>query len=80
MAAMLCCLTAAAATNHVGRPAFADLADDWNTIHPGEDTMCLYGTEYGFFARPADPSKVLISFPGGGACWSGDSPLAIWSA
>ncbi|MFP6827683.1 MAG: DUF6152 family protein, partial [Gammaproteobacteria bacterium] len=62
---------AAAATNHVGRPAFADLADDWNTIRPGEDTMCLYGTEYGFFARPADPSKVLISFPGGGACWSG---------
>ena len=56
---------------HTGRPTFADLADGWNTIRPGEDTMCLYGTPYGFFARPADPSKVLISFPGGGACWSG---------
>lgn len=58
-------------TEHSGRPAFADLADGWNTIRPGEDTMCLYGTPYGFFTRPADPSKVLISFPGGGACWSG---------
>lgn len=41
--------------------------------------MCLYGTPYAFFARPANPDKVLISFPGGGACWSGltctDEPI-----
>ena len=58
-------------STHNGNPLLAELADGWNTIRPGDETMCLYGTEYGFFARPGDPSKVLISFPGGGACWSG---------
>lgn len=33
--------------------------------------MCVYGTPYGFFVRPDDPRKLLVSFPGGGACWSG---------
>jgi len=56
---------------HDGNPLLAELADGWNTIRPGDETMCLYGTEYSFFTRPADPSKILISFPGGGACWSG---------
>jgi hypothetical protein len=56
---------------HVGRPSLAMLTDGWNTIRPGADTMCVYGTPYGFFVRPDDPEKILISFPGGGACWSG---------
>lgn len=63
--------TTLAQTEHSGSPLFTDLADSWNTISPGGDTMCVYGTPYSFFARPADPSKLLISFPGGGACWSG---------
>ena len=28
------------------------------------------GTPYTFFNRPADPSKLLIFFEGGGACWN----------
>ncbi|MFL2546180.1 MAG: pectin acetylesterase-family hydrolase [Candidatus Rariloculaceae bacterium] len=61
----------AAQTEHSGNPLLANLAEGWNTISPGGDTMCVYGTPYSFFARPADPRKLLISFPGGGACWSG---------
>jgi hypothetical protein len=56
---------------HTGLPPLAALAEGWNTISPGGDTQCLYGTPYGFFARPDDPRKLLISVPGGGACWSG---------
>ena len=68
--------SAVAQAVHSGSPLFADLADGWNTISPGGDTMCVYGTPYSFFARPADPDKVLISFPGGGACWSGHTRRA----
>ncbi len=56
---------------HEGLPSVAALAEGWNTIHPGGDTMCLYGTPYGFFVRPDDPRRLLVTFPGGGACWSG---------
>jgi hypothetical protein len=56
---------------HEGLPSLADLADGWNTISPGGDTMCVYRTPYGFFVRPDDPRKLLVTFPGGGACWSG---------
>ena len=60
-------------TEHLGLPPIAALADAWNTIHPEGDTTCLYGTEYGFFVRPKSLSQVLITFPGGGACWSGQT-------
>ncbi|HSG63746.1 MAG TPA: pectin acetylesterase-family hydrolase, partial [Gammaproteobacteria bacterium] len=56
---------------HEGLPAAAALAPGWNTIHPGGATTCVYGTPYGFFVRPDDPRRLLVSFPGGGACWSG---------
>lgn len=58
-------------SEHQGNPLLADLSDGWNRIHPGADTMCLYGTNYSYFVRPKDPENLLISFPGGGACWSG---------
>jgi hypothetical protein len=58
-------------TDHRGLPAIGALADGWNTIRPGGETTCLYGTDYGFFVRPDSLSHVLITFPGGGACWSG---------
>lgn len=36
-------------TEHQGMPRLSTLADSWNTIRPGGETTCLYGTEYGFF-------------------------------
>jgi len=51
------------ANAHAGSPSLADLAEGWNTINPGGDTMCVYGTPYGFFVRPDDPRKLLVTFP-----------------
>ena len=60
-----------AGSTYQGRPPLNGLAEGWNTIFPGGDTTCLYGTEYGFFVKPGDPERIMISFPGGAACWSG---------
>lgn len=60
-------------TEHQGMPPLSALSDSWNTIHPGGDTTCLYGTEYGFFVKPESTRQALITFPGGGACWSGQT-------
>lgn len=62
-----------ARTDHQGLPSLDALADAWNTIRPGGDTTCLYGTDYGFFVKPESTSQLLITFPGGGACWSGQT-------
>lgn len=54
-------------------PVVADLStlsDGWNEIGGGEDAVCSDGSDYQFFARPGDPSKLLIYFQGGGACWN----------
>lgn len=54
-----------------GLPGLADLESGWNTLSPGGDTMCAYGTEYTFHIRPAESDHLLIYFNGGGACWFG---------
>ena len=45
-------------------------AQDWETVQPGGDTVCSDGSPFRFFVRRGDPSKLLIEFEGGGACWS----------
>lgn len=45
-------------------------AGQWIEIAPGGDTVCSRGTPYRFFVRGGDPSKVLVDFQGGGACWN----------
>ena len=49
-----------------GRPP----AGEWIEVVPGGDTICARGTEYRFFVRGGDPSRVIIDFQGGGACWN----------
>lgn len=44
-------------------------ADAWTTV-PVEDAVCAFGQPYQFFARSADPTRLLIYFQGGGACWN----------
>ncbi len=48
----------------------AQAQDSWTPITPGGDAICARGTPYTFFVRPADPTKLLIFFEGGGACWN----------
>jgi hypothetical protein len=43
---------------------------EWTQIHPGDNTKCAFNTPFSFFYREGkDPSKLLIYFEGGGACW-----------
>lgn len=54
-----------------GLPSAADLpADQFSFLKPAGDTVCALGTEYGFAVRPGDPTKVVVEFEGGGACWN----------
>lgn len=46
-------------------------AQQWETVAPGGETICSDGSPYRFFVHRGDPSKLLIEFEGGGACWSG---------
>lgn len=52
-----------------GETMLADLEPGWNEILPGGDTICSQGTEFRFFARPADADRVVVYLQGGGACW-----------
>ena len=41
-----------------------------DVIEPGGDTGCSRGTPFRFAVLGGDPSKVVIDFAGGGACWN----------
>lgn len=45
----------------------------WETVVPGGDTICSDGSPFRFFVHRGDPSKLLIEFEGGGACWNADT-------
>ncbi|HSJ05548.1 MAG TPA: pectin acetylesterase-family hydrolase [Longimicrobiales bacterium] len=53
-------------------PTFADLAEGWNVMKPGGETICAHGTEYVFHVRPGTPERALIYLYGGGACWDAE--------
>jgi hypothetical protein len=43
---------------------------DWLVIRPEGDTGCAFGTPFQFFYHEvADPSRLMVYFQGGGACW-----------
>lgn len=51
-------------------PDWSELpAGEWTEINPGWNTTCSRGQEWGFFVRPGDPTKLVVEFQGGGACW-----------
>ncbi len=41
---------------------------EWEKIVPGGDCMCADGSEFAFWERQADPTKVVVYLDGGGAC------------
>jgi hypothetical protein len=45
----------------------------WTRIVPGGDCQCSDGSEFSFWVREADPTKVLFYFQAGGACWSAET-------
>jgi hypothetical protein len=43
-------------------------ATEWDRIVPGGDCMCADGSEFAFWERRADPTKVVFYLEGGGVC------------
>ncbi len=41
----------------------------WEKIVPGGDCQCADGSEFAFWERRGDPTKVVFFLGGGGACW-----------
>ena len=41
---------------------------EWDRIVPGGDCACADGSEFAFWERQADPTKVVFYLDGGGAC------------
>lgn len=54
-------------------PNLTHLEDGWNTLRPGGRTICSQGSEYMFFARANNPSKLLVYLHGGGGCWDAET-------
>ena len=42
---------------------------EWETVVPGGDCACADGSEFNFWTRQADPTKVVLFLEGGGACF-----------
>lgn len=55
-------------------------AGPWERVKPGGDCQCADGSEFSFWVREADPSKVVFFFQGGGACFNADTCSAGDSA
>jgi hypothetical protein len=44
----------------------------WTKVVPGGDCECADGSEFAFWERRADPTKVVFFLDGGGACWDAE--------
>jgi hypothetical protein len=63
----LACLLSLALVGPAG-PGTA--AAGWQFVRPHGKTGCAHGGLFGFWARLADPAKLLLFFEGGGGCFS----------
>ena len=45
----------------------------WEKVVPGGDCACADGSEFNFWVRDADPTKVVLFLEGGGACFDATS-------
>jgi hypothetical protein len=61
---------------------------EWEKVVPGGDCVCADGSEFAFWERRADPTKVVLYLEGGGACYdaatcaftsNGESELYDWN-
>jgi hypothetical protein len=46
---------------------------DWISVPGGDDCRCSDGSGFELWERPADPTRVVLYFQGGGACFSAES-------
>jgi Pectinacetylesterase len=45
----------------------------WKKVVPGGDCECADGSEFAFWERRNDPTKVVLFLDGGGTCWDAES-------
>jgi len=48
-------------------------AAPWEKVVPGGDCHCADGSEFAFWVRPADPTRVVFFLDGGGVCFDANS-------
>lgn len=51
----------------------AIVPDQWTAVDPGPGCMCMDGSPFQLWDRPSDPTKVVLYFEGGGACFSAET-------
>jgi hypothetical protein len=54
-------------------PELSDLEEGWNTLYPGGETTCAHGDDFLFYARAADPDRLVVYLYGGGGCWDAET-------
>jgi len=45
----------------------------WERVVPGGDCQCALGGEFAYWVHRGDPTKVVLYFQGGGACFNADT-------
>jgi hypothetical protein len=45
----------------------------WERVVPGGDCECAFGGEFAYWVHHGDPTKVVLYFQGGGACFNADT-------
>lgn len=56
---------------NVGEPGASGAVggSEWDEVVPGGDCVCADGSDFAFWVREADPTKVVFYLEGGGACF-----------
>ena len=65
--------TATAVTATEGTGDSAAPAGDWEQVEAPASCMCSDATPFHYYIRRADPTKVLLYYEGGGACFSAET-------
>jgi hypothetical protein len=68
--------TIAASTTATAAPtttAPAPAGVGWERVVPGGDCQCALGGEFAYWVHRGDPTKVVLYFQGGGACFSAET-------
>jgi hypothetical protein len=54
-------------------PPTTDAPTAWERVVPGGDCQCALGGEFAYWVHRGDPTKVMLYFQGGGACFDVNS-------
>jgi hypothetical protein len=73
LAALAAMVAGCGGDDDAGAAATTAVDQKWKKVVPGGDCECADGSEFAFFERRADPTKVVFFLDGGGACFDAES-------